>query len=412
MRVHEVGRSVWILNGLAIRLAQSINLNRDGSSLQLSPFETEMRLRLWWHLCVLDSRAPEDQGFQPTVDVMNRQLRLPLNVNDSEICPDMARLPEESNCWTEMSFFLIQTESCRILHPILETREQLSADALLDISEKRKIIQRHGQYFLAKYGISLSSGAPNNCLSRIATQHIKTACKKMEFVLQLREEINMQKQKGSRSGATPDVLNPSFKLACDALESNYILLKGDFASKFKWFFTMYTQWYAIAYVLRCLCNNPCGVEAERAWALVEELFPGGPTLHNHTAGTDDEYDHASIWKCLNILRYQALSSRQQAQLSVAPAAGTENQLYGSSTSQLFPAADSEMPPPTTGTTATVHGTSVSTPPELGQEFPADFNQNILSSLDVSMPEIEFLPDWNAVFNGCLNDDINDHSNAL
>ena len=89
-----------------------------------------MRLRLWWHLCVLDSRAPEDQGFEPTVDIMNRKLRLPLNVNDNQICPDMTCLPMESNGWTEMSFFLIQTESCRLLHPVLDTQEQHAADAL------------------------------------------------------------------------------------------------------------------------------------------------------------------------------------------------------------------------------------------------------------------------------------------
>ena len=64
-----------------------------------------MRLRLWWHLCVLDSRAPEDQGLQSTVDLMNRELRLPLNVNENQICPDMTRIPLESDSWTEMSFF-------------------------------------------------------------------------------------------------------------------------------------------------------------------------------------------------------------------------------------------------------------------------------------------------------------------
>ncbi|KAI9826474.1 MAG: hypothetical protein M1819_007367 [Sarea resinae] len=406
LRAHEIGRSVWVLNGLAIRLAQSIGVHRDGACLQLSPFETEMRLRLWWHLCVLDSRAPEDQGFQPTVDVMNGELRLPLNVNDNQIYPDMTSFPVESDGWTEMSFFLIQTESCRLLHPVLETQEQHSADALPDITARRKMIQEHGQYLSAKYGIPSGSGTLTD-LSRIALQHITTASKKMEFVLQLREEISTQKQKGAQDDAIPDKLKPSFKLACDGLESNYVSLKEGVASRFKWFFNMYTQWYALAYVLRCLCSSPCGVETERAWTLVEELFPRGMSLHGHSAGLDDEYGHGSISRCLNLLRFQALSLRQQAQLSMATA-DVEIQLSSSGelcTSQLLP--DIEISPPTR-TTATTQGTS--TLPESGQEFVADSNQNIFSSLDLSMPEIPYLPDWNAVMNGWLNDD--GHSSVL
>ncbi|KAH8692077.1 hypothetical protein BGW36DRAFT_303394 [Talaromyces proteolyticus] len=401
LRVHEVGRSVWVLNGLAIRLAQSIGLDRDGACFQLSLFETEMRLRLWWHLCVLDSRAPEDQGLQPTVDVMNRGLRLPLNVNDNQIYPGMTSLPVESDDWTEMSFFLIQTESCRLLHPILETQGQHSADTLLGITEKRKIIQEHGQYLFAKYGLLSGSRTPTN-LSRIAMQHLTTASKKMDFVLQLREEIIMQKQKEGQGGATSDVLKLSFKLACDGLESNYVLLKEGLASRFKWFFSMYTQWYALAYVLRCLCSNPRGFRTERAWTLVEELFPRGMSPHGHSAGLDAEYGHGSIWKCLNLLRFQALSLRQNAQLSVdTPDVETQLSISGESrtSQQLLP--DIEIPPPTR-TTATAHGAS--TLPELGQDFVADSNQNFFSSPDLSMPEILFLPDWNAVINGCLNDD--------
>jgi hypothetical protein len=407
LRVHEVGRSVWVLNGLAIRLAQSIGLHRDGASLQLSPFETEMRLRLWWHLCVLDSRAPEDHGFQPTVDIINRELRLPLNVNDNQIYPDMAKFPVESNGWTEMSFFLIQTESCRVLHPILDNSEQHLSDALLDITGKREKIRERGQYLSAKYGILSRSGiAPD--LSRIADRHTITACRKMEFVLQLREEISLRKQKGARDDTTPDVLKPSFKLACETLESNYVLLKDGLASNFRWFFHMYTQWYALAYVLRCLCSSPIGSETERAWTLVEELFPCGSRLDGYSAGIDDEHGPVSIWRCVDLLRSQALSLRQNAQLSSA-SGNVDIQSFSSGnrcTSQLLP--DTEIAPGPR-TTATAHGISALL--ELRQDFLAGSNQGIVPSLDLSMPDFRFVPDldWNAVINGWLNDD--EHSSV-
>ncbi|OQU97892.1 Fungal specific transcription factor domain-containing protein isoform 2 [Cladophialophora immunda] len=397
LRAHEVGRRVWVLNGLAIRLAKSIDLHLDGACFHLSPFETEMRLRLWWHLCVLESRASEDQGFQPTVDIMNPKLRLPLNVNDDQICPDMTHLPTESDGWTDMSFFLIQTESCRLLHPILDPRDQQPADALLGITEKRKMIQQRSQYLSAKY-----AGAKSP-LSRIADQHRVAARKKMEFVLQLQEEISLRQDQGPQGDRTPDVLRSSFKLACEGLESNYALLKEDVASRFKWFFNLYTPWYALTYVLRCLGGNPRGVNTERAWTLVDELFPRAMSLHGHSAGIQDEYGHGRIWRRLNLIRRQALSHRPHVQLGVAAAAKVETQPASRGEqrpSQLRP--DTEVPP-STSTTAIPHGTS--TFPEFqGQEFMADPNQILFTSLDLPMPEISFLPDWDAVLYGPLNDD--------
>ncbi|GAM35336.1 hypothetical protein TCE0_017f03597 [Talaromyces pinophilus] len=399
LRVHEVGRSVWVLNGLAIRLAQSIGLHRDGASLQLSPFDTEIRLRLWWHLCVLDSRAPEDQGFQPTVDVMNRGLRLPLNVNDNQIYPGMKHLPVESQGWTEMSFFLIQTDSCRLLHPILSIQEQYSANAFLNITETRHLIHEHGRILMAKYGMAPGDAAPTD-LSRIAFQHTAIARKKMEFVLQLREEITMRKKKDAQDDAISDVHKQSFKLACDALECSRVLLKEGMTSGsgFQWFFKMYTQWYALAYVLRCLCSSPRGPETERAWRLVEELFPLGMNF-------DDEYGHGSIWSYLNLLRSQALSLRQHAQRRSSGI--IENSISSQNLSSEFKLR------PSTDTTATATATAPPPPPghgtsnfpELDQELMTDSNQTFFSSLDLSMPEFPFLPDWNAIINGCFINDI-------
>lgn len=255
-------------------------------------------------------------------------------------------------------FFWIQTKSRRLLHSILDAQGQHSADALLGITTKRKIMQEHGQYLSAKYSTSYRSGTPTD-LSRIAMQHITTASKKMKFVLQLREEISMAKQNGAQEDATPGLLKPSFKLACEGLESNYVLLKEGLASGFRWFFNIYTPWYALAYVLRCLCSSPCGFGTERAWVLVEELFPRGMCFHGHSAGIHDEYGHSSIWRCLNLLRYKALLLRQHAQLSVATA-NVETQPSSSGehrTSQLLP--DTEILPPT-HTTATAHRTSIFT----------------------------------------------------
>lgn len=326
---------------------------------------------------MLDSRAPEDQGFQPAVDVRNIGLRLPSNLNDNQIYPDMTRLPAVSEGWTEMSFFRIQAESCRRVRPIVDAPGMGPANSLLEIRESRKNIKGVDGRLQAMYGVSTRSEGLTG-LPRIAMQHVSTASKKMLFVLQLQEQIIMQKQKQNRTQdkEASEALKRTFTLACDVLKSSHVLLKGDLASKFNWFFSMYTQWYALTYVLRCLCSSSSGLETDRAWILVEELFPG---FH----ASPDEFEHGSIWRYLGMLRRQALLARQHAGLPTAVEAS--NIHYHRL--QLLPDAN----------TATAYGTAtLSEPMDSSSDGGFSFS-------DFSIPGVMLLTDWDAVINGYLDD---------
>jgi len=52
-RRHDDSRFVWTMTGLATRIANALGIHRDGAQFGLSPFETEMRRRLWWQVCTL-----------------------------------------------------------------------------------------------------------------------------------------------------------------------------------------------------------------------------------------------------------------------------------------------------------------------------------------------------------------------
>ncbi|CRK13387.1 hypothetical protein BN1708_010785, partial [Verticillium longisporum] len=96
--------------GLVIRAAQSIGLHRDGKMLGLSPFESEIRRRLWWYIVCRDGRAAEDYGLEN----MRRMtpgcaagIDMPLNVHDSDLYPEMDELPPNRPGWTSMTLSLI-----------------------------------------------------------------------------------------------------------------------------------------------------------------------------------------------------------------------------------------------------------------------------------------------------------------
>ena len=365
-----------------------MGLHRDGSLLHLGPFDTELRLRLWWHLCVLDSRAPEDHGFELTVDILNQGLRLPLNIDDDQIYPNMVQLPKESQRWTEMSFCLVQIESCRLLHPVLGTWEQGSTNPLREHATKRRLIRERAQHVLNKFDVAAESPPP---LYRIAMQHFSTARMKMEFILQLREEIEEQERQ------QVDTPKSSFKLACDGLESSYLLLKGSLSGQHKWIFRTYTPWYALAYVLRCLSNKPWGPGTKQAWALIDEVFPDDFGLDYPSQGILSGLGGDSIWECLSLLRRQAMSLRDVRSLN-DDSARLSHESNNSHNSQPNGFITCTEDPP-------IQRASY-------REFPdcdtaehgpfADSNQNVQFSLGFPIPEMSFLPEWNAVINGSLN----------
>src|SRR4051812_29475879 len=92
-RALNPGREVWILLGMVIRIAQSVGLHRDPSNFSVSPFESEMRRRLWWHIVSLDLRTGEDTGLIASCIHLTSDTKLPLAVNDNALHPAMKELP-------------------------------------------------------------------------------------------------------------------------------------------------------------------------------------------------------------------------------------------------------------------------------------------------------------------------------
>ncbi|GMG10667.1 unnamed protein product [Aspergillus oryzae] len=361
LRVHETGRGVWVLNGIAIRLAQSIGLHRDGTSLNLTPFESELRLRVWWHLCMLDARSPEDHGFELTDNLLNHGPRLPLNVNDDQLYLTMEELPTESEEWTEMSFSLEGIKGTRLLHSILGTR---SKDTLDDIAAKRRTIEDYKNWL---DNILSSSSHSLDHLSNLAYRHYITACKKMEFLLLIREEIYQEKQARVRSG--PDYsTRPSFKAARDVLEKN-----------------------------------------DRVWDLVNDILQRA-TNFDPSSNSCATIGNSSIWRCLCSLRAQALSARlaQHSPTGSDPLPPHLGSNEVNTSNDNFQSQDHNI---------TQHGQNPSaTDKNLPINNPVYFDDPIEQSFECfadtqhglfptsSLFDVPCVPGWNAVINGILDDD--------
>ncbi|PQE09943.1 fungal specific transcription factor domain-containing protein [Rutstroemia sp. NJR-2017a BVV2] len=102
--------SFWVLTGSATRIGQRLGIHRDGSSYNLSPFDTEMRRRTWWQIVFLDGFAAKLSGAGFPAWLAKFDTKLPLNVSDSDLTPDMIETPPERESATEMLFCCIRYE--------------------------------------------------------------------------------------------------------------------------------------------------------------------------------------------------------------------------------------------------------------------------------------------------------------
>jgi hypothetical protein len=100
----------WMLTGIAVRIAQRMGLHRDGEGLGLSPFDVQMRRRVFWQLLPLDGYAGQISGTGISISPNSWDTKPPLNINDVQIYPDMTHQPEEQKGASEMIYCLTKTE--------------------------------------------------------------------------------------------------------------------------------------------------------------------------------------------------------------------------------------------------------------------------------------------------------------
>ncbi|KAK7943485.1 uncharacterized protein PG986_012598 [Apiospora aurea] len=100
----------WIMTGVAVGIAQRMGLHRDGEETELSPYDVEMRRRLFWQVIPLDGYAGQLCGTSISLPPNSWETKQPLNINDGQIWPGMTEEPVAQEGPTEMIFCLVKAQ--------------------------------------------------------------------------------------------------------------------------------------------------------------------------------------------------------------------------------------------------------------------------------------------------------------
>jgi hypothetical protein len=284
---------MWILNGLSLRIAQSLGLHRDGTHLGLPPFESEIRRRLWWLMVLRDGRAVEDYGLKDnSIVFLKTDVKHPLNVDDIELYPGMKSLPQERNTWTPMTWSLSHVDVSEAMQKIEgltpqsgeTTRRQIMSDLKAKLEERfsycNPLIPR--QLFVINCG--------------------RFIYRKLDFITRQRWFI-VQNPGAHHKFATEENLSE----ALDIIYEGFFTSRDELLSEYEWSHMAYPQYHMTLYVLWHLCLKPEGPDTERAWEAMGLVF-------SHLEVTESvSHGLGSKAIVLKALRTKAESAREKAQ---------------------------------------------------------------------------------------------------
>ena len=292
VRRYDDTRFVWAMTGLLIRLAQSLGLHRDGERYGLTPFETEMRRRLWWQVLILDFRAAEDQGSDPALVDQAFDTKFPLNINDADILPEAKVAPEERSGGTEQTFCLIRYEVSSTLRRI----NYSPLGQITSLEDKERLIEGLRHHLEEKYLKHIDDKVPLYWITGMVARLILG---KMWLVLH-----HPLKRPDRGAGLPQETREQLFSTAIGVIEVSHELETTSRTSKWGWLFRSYVQWYAVVYVLSELCVRTKGPAVDRAWATIEAVFrQWGERIASNRKGM--------LWRPMRKLLAKARAAREK-----------------------------------------------------------------------------------------------------
>lgn len=278
LRSYNGSRASWVLLGLLIRLAQALNIHQDGdgSTSRFSPFEAELRRRLWWQLIVLDMRAAEDRGTNTIIAHGSYDTRLPHNIDDVEFGPDTTAPLHDRPGPSDTTFSLFTAQSSGIF---LRTSPGTG-------SEEETV--RRTKHLESQY---LKGADPSHVGSYLASVIVRLIILKMWLVMryplhpQDRKPRAAAQEKASYAlppAPIPDTTGlpmsntfsppPSTEaasaqtlfIAISIMQLSDFLETGSYSDRIRWWCETYVQWHPLAVALAELCTHTQGPIVERA----------------------------------------------------------------------------------------------------------------------------------------------------
>lgn len=256
-----------------------------------------MRRRLWWQIYILDINIAEDCGTNPRILESWFDTRLPSNVTDASLDPDMKDPPRNCSGKTEMVLSLTRSEISNFArrtifsdqfceencYPVLSESQKCTTIDLFKEKVERQYLSHLDQSIALDYFTTVSS---NLTLAKLKLAVIKPRARQDQSML---THVNLR------------------KVCIEILQDTAALKRHEKGSQWLWTFQNYIEWDALTCLLINLSLAPKGEALDSAWQAVNETY--------EYLKTDGDARCDYRWENIEELRTKALFSRDMVQIN-------------------------------------------------------------------------------------------------
>ena len=270
MRHSTVPQSLSSMLGVAIRIAQRMGIHSESDLAKCTAVEAEMRRRLWWSLVLFDSRIGEIANSKITTLDPTWDCKIPLNVNDSDLRPEMKAPPAMQGKSTEALFTVVRSElgefirhtgfhldfTSPALKPIAKHLPSGPAPEGGELTKLEEMIED-------QYLKSCDQENPIHFMTIWTTRAYLSKCRLLEHHSR-HSSPAVRRTKAERDAATSHALRT---LECDTKIMTSSLTKG-----FLWLNQSYFPFPAYIQIVQDLRRRPISEQARQAWEIMSDNY--------------------------------------------------------------------------------------------------------------------------------------------
>jgi hypothetical protein len=296
IRLYSLSLPSWVLTPVVVRLAQAMNMHRDGDGRRFSPFEGEMRRRLWYFITSLDVRGAEDRGSVTVITSNSFNTVRPTNIDDDDFGPDSVG-PLKPKPTAAENVICMCISQCTVFGHIIHPPDNMSGVGENSVYSEDELI-KHVRKLETDF---IHSADPSHLASSYASEIARMVILKLWLIVQY--PFSTQPSVAPMRVSRVTML----RTAVSVMELSNRMEADPWRESFGWWTRCYVQWHPLAICLAELCLQTEGELVERAWALVERVYPlWGSTVADTAKGP--------LWRPIRKLYKKAKEARAGAML--------------------------------------------------------------------------------------------------
>lgn len=252
--------------GIAIRIAMRLGIHSEAVNAKFAPLEAESRRRLWWSLVLFDNRIGEKADHKSTSLVPTWDCKVPMNIYDSDLWPEMKETPIAEPKSTEAIFSVVRYEVANFIRnsPFYLDFSSPSLKPIAKMSPETGSTVEALQELIEKRFLRLCDSAN--------PVHFMTIWTTRSQLAKLKLVEHYAKYLSSPTFQTEAQNNTVISYAFEMLRADTQMVTSPLTKGFHWLLRIYFPLPAYIHILQDLRRRPLNRIAEQAWQVLSESY--------------------------------------------------------------------------------------------------------------------------------------------